>query len=511
MSENADSISKSKPARLTVLMVVVLIFLGIVVRSRQLMANRSFWYDELLIAVNIQDKNFLELWGHLNFSQVAPIIYLWTSKLSTATLGNSEVFYRLPSYLAGIFTLGVLAVLGRKLDQLSCIFLLFWASFSPALVYYSTELKPYAWDAFYSATLLTLGYDACRNLRREFLITWALVGVLAIWSSITSIIVLAPTGLVAWIYALREHRWPALVWLTNIGILWIANWLASYLLVYTLQLDQQGMTHYWISFGGLNSNPSSIFATMKWLAFTWNQAVENPFGFQSISAATLCMGLGAFVFLRQRPLLGCMMLSTALTALVMANFQLYPFKERTILFLTPLFLVLVSVGMSQIVQQTRQWGQPWPLLAGVWIFATLAGTYYAGQLRHQFLGSHYREEIKDVMLVLDAKITPGDHVYVTNPARNGFSFYQNRYSKLDGALELFQRTNSEWSFVLRQPSPSPPTARFWIVHSHFTDDPRNGVVKIFPSKEGGSKLVYLAPGAALFEFEPKQPPATSNK
>jgi hypothetical protein len=82
------------------LLPLIIIALGIILRLREYIANRSLWVDEALLALNIIKRPFLELLKPLSDSQHAPIGFLWLERFSLSTIWRrrtgSTVF---PAYL----------------------------------------------------------------------------------------------------------------------------------------------------------------------------------------------------------------------------------------------------------------------------------------------------------------------------------------------------------------------------------------------------------------------------
>lgn len=58
----------------------IIIFAGIVLRIMMFAYNESFWFDEALLGSSIVNKNCFELFGTLDFIQVAPPLFCIASK-----------------------------------------------------------------------------------------------------------------------------------------------------------------------------------------------------------------------------------------------------------------------------------------------------------------------------------------------------------------------------------------------------------------------------------------------
>ncbi|MCX7754677.1 MAG: hypothetical protein N2117_05455, partial [Anaerolineales bacterium] len=78
-----------------------LIGLGLVLRLRQYLINRSLWLDEAMLALNILHKDVWGLLGRLDYEQGAPVGFLLLEKLVVTLLGDGERALRLLPFLAG--------------------------------------------------------------------------------------------------------------------------------------------------------------------------------------------------------------------------------------------------------------------------------------------------------------------------------------------------------------------------------------------------------------------------
>ncbi len=82
-----------------------LVALGIILRLRQYLANRSLWLDEAMLALNIIHKDFGELVGKLDYEQGAPLGFILLEKLAATLIGDGERALRLLPLLAGCASL----------------------------------------------------------------------------------------------------------------------------------------------------------------------------------------------------------------------------------------------------------------------------------------------------------------------------------------------------------------------------------------------------------------------
>jgi len=75
---------------------------GVVLRLVHYLQTCSLSVDESLLALNIFDRSWEELFVHLDGAQGAPVLFLLALKAVSLTLGESEASLRLPALLAGV-------------------------------------------------------------------------------------------------------------------------------------------------------------------------------------------------------------------------------------------------------------------------------------------------------------------------------------------------------------------------------------------------------------------------
>ena len=155
----------------------IILALGLI----QFLSNRQFWLDESMLAINVRDLGWPDLFRPLKMGQNAPIGFLLLSKASITMLGSSEMAFRLPVFL--IF-LASLRVIYRRHDIFSdaSIAFIFLTSF---LVYYSSEFKQYIFDFYAGVVMLTFVKDSNYRGALSFLSVF-------LWFSHATLVLLPP-------------------------------------------------------------------------------------------------------------------------------------------------------------------------------------------------------------------------------------------------------------------------------------------------------------------------------
>jgi hypothetical protein len=135
------------------------ICLGVAMRVWQWSAQTAMWLDEIWLAQNLRDRGM----GGLLFEplanrQMAPPGFLASVEITTVILGMSEAALRLVPLLASILALLLLWGVARRFlsgAALSAVLLI--AAMSPALIWYSGNVKQYSSDVALSLLFVWLG------------------------------------------------------------------------------------------------------------------------------------------------------------------------------------------------------------------------------------------------------------------------------------------------------------------------------------------------------------------
>jgi len=329
------------------------------------LSGRSFASDEAKLALCIAGETFGSLLEPLPHDQVAPVPYLWLERALFLALGPGERALRLPSLAAGLAGLVLLAALVRRLSGPAAgLLALALASASPLLVRYGVELKPYGLDALAALGLVWLTLDVLDDPasdRRRWRLLAA--GALALAVSLPAVFVTA--GAAAALLVTAEVR-------SRIGrgrlALAGAAWAASFGLVYTLSYRHAARHEYFTRFWeGRFLRPWNDGGRRSVEAL--GQVLSDLLdGRPRAFGGTLTLGLAAvalagLVAVRRRRGAGLTVLLAVPTgAVAVASLLgLYPIASRLLVFVAPLWLLLLAEGVS--LASTKLPGRRTPLLA----------------------------------------------------------------------------------------------------------------------------------------------------
>lgn len=131
--------------------------LGLLLRLWHYGRNPSMWHDEAATCVNILNKSFTGLFGHLEHSATGPPLVLCLQKCVVFALGDGTWSLRLVSFLASCLGLLLLAKLARALlDPPAAFCAVLLAACSDRLLWHASEARHYSSDFLVAVVLLLL-------------------------------------------------------------------------------------------------------------------------------------------------------------------------------------------------------------------------------------------------------------------------------------------------------------------------------------------------------------------
>lgn len=130
----------------------IILALGLI----QYLSNRQFWLDESMLAINVRDLTWTELFLPLKLEQSAPIGLLLLSKACITVLGPSEMAFRLPVFVIFLASLRIIYKRNDIFSEASIVFI-FLTSF---FIYYSSEFKQYMFDCYAGIMMLAFVRDS---------------------------------------------------------------------------------------------------------------------------------------------------------------------------------------------------------------------------------------------------------------------------------------------------------------------------------------------------------------
>ncbi len=460
-----------------------LVALGIVLRLRQYLANRSLWLDEAMLALNIIHKDVWGLLGKLDYEQGAPLGFLLLEKLAATLFGDGERALRLLPLLAGCASLVLFYFLARQiLRPPGLLTALALFALSPTLIYYSSEVKQYSTDVFFAILLLFLftRHSSLITCNSSFFIHHSAF-LLAPWFSHPAIFVLAAIGLTL-LFQNRRNPLPTLA----MGAGWLASFGALYLVSLRGLSENEFLRGYWREY--FRANPLNALLGL----------FANPGGltaFAPLLLAAMLFGAG-MLLARQQKAAGSLLL-VFLFAWVASWMELYPLAGRMALFLVPLIYIFIAAGVDLL----------WNIFPRPRFLSPLLALSLAGFLLHapllvsaeRFISPKYPEHIRPAIAYLNTNIQPGDSLYVYYWALPAFRYYARPDMEyVAGGL----RTDDPQA-LLSELDPLRGQRRVWILFSHVYergDYNEKEWILAYLNQIGERRRQFIEPGTSVYLY-----------
>ncbi|GAB4239503.1 MAG: hypothetical protein Kow00121_66140 [Elainellaceae cyanobacterium] len=419
--QRAASTVKKRPI-LKDLSIAVVLF-GSLVRLVQYLSNRSLWGDEAMLALNIVDRSYLELLTPLDYNQAAPPLFLWIERFAVQVFGNNEYALRLFPFLCGLVSLVAFFKLTTRYGSAIAapIAIALFACLKYTL-YYANEAKQYSSDVMV-ALLLCLWLIPLKHqqLTAKQLVPLGIVGAVFIWLSHPTIFIMAGIEASYLLIASNPQRRQIIVNRLPMYLAWLFSFLGVYFFTIRGTLENDVLTDSWD-----NRYPNSLLDVM-WAFDALGRFFYNPLGFLGFTD-----GVAIFAFI-----VGCVALyyrdriilltiaAPILVTLFASYLNQYPFRERLVLFLAPLAILIIAEGIALLIVQFRRRHKLVSILGACVFFILLLPPFVRAS--QQLISPLKVEEIRPVMTYIKSHQTPGDRLYVYPFGKEQFLYYAPKF------------------------------------------------------------------------------------
>jgi uncharacterized membrane protein len=439
----------------------ILLAVGVLLRVRDYLVNRSLWLDEAWLALNVLGKSTADLvLKRLDFNQAAPPGFLFLVKLGVLAWGGSEYVLRLVPLLFSLASLLLFAWIARRvLAPAGALVAMALFAFLPPLIRYAAEFKQYGVDVTVGlgviAAVLPFLDGPAGRLHAVML---CLTGAAAVWLSHPAPFFLAAAGL-ALLVQRRRQRQPAIGTLIAIGAIWVA----SFLFVYLVSLRDLG-THQGLQRAWASTFPPSVFSlsAIRWTGSHIMELLVYAFGSRAPLMGMFAVLAGCVSLLIARPVHLALLIAPMGLALVAALLGRYPFQDRLVLFALPLLALLAGGGAEYVRRSTRDSRVITVLFIGLLLFSP-AFAASSHLIRPQFI-----EESRPVIAYVQRHTQPDDVVYLSYSAQPAFWYHAPRLGFRPRRVVLGTYDREAWPEIAADLAQLRGRGRAWVVLSHFT-------------------------------------------
>lgn len=393
----------------------LIILSGIAIRLKGFLSNPSFWHDECAMAWNIKSKSYWELFGHLRFLQVTPPFLSVLTKFFTQILGYSEMVFRFIPCSLGCLSIIAFYFLSKKALNNSFLILLtiFLFSINPELIKFSIEFKPYESDVFF--TIICILFFVTMDIK-SFSIKkacfWGIILAFVPWFSIIGVFALIG----GFLNLFKDFKSD----LNKKIILVLPLFVSSLIYLKTFVFVNYTQTH-------MVQDWQNYFVTLNLAHFVFLMAKSFKYLFFPVQNALfffIFVFFGGIIFLKEKSLFFKISVYTFL-AFIFASFcKLYPFGDRVILFLIPIYLLWMIKPLDYLALKNKKL-----LVIGFLIFIFLFIPQY--QWVYDFILSNTinkGEYPREMMKELASQIKEKDIILIPNSSDTEFAYYSMFYN-----------------------------------------------------------------------------------
>ncbi|MDX2435596.1 MAG: hypothetical protein QNL88_00985, partial [Acidobacteriota bacterium] len=339
------------------LVAVAAAVVGVGLRVRMFLENRSLWLDPAMLALNVVEKDVIGLLGRLDMNQAAPPGFLLVSKAMGSMFGYSEYSLYLAPCLFGVaafllFMRLSVAVLGPLRAPLAYLPM---ATCSTA-IFYCGEFRPQSADLF-STVVVLLAAQAVLTTRWELpsIAVYVIVSLIAVWFSYAVVFVVAGSGFALVLISVFSGQPRSARRMTVAFAIVMLHFLLLYLL------------HIRPSIGSdLYSANSAAFApvvpTASGQVWWWILAVSGYFryplgfdGFILVPLVGLITGIVVSLWSKKTALIATVIGMPMIALFVASGLGLYPIttgmhdvRARIVMFTVPITQFFIAGGPSRL-------------------------------------------------------------------------------------------------------------------------------------------------------------------
>jgi hypothetical protein len=433
---------------------------GAAVRIQQYLTKGSLWLDEAIVALNVIHRSFASLLtpiDYKHYDQSSPVGFLLIEKLIITFFGSGEYALRFFPLMCGIFSLWFLLRAAQRFLRPNAVpIALGLFALSLTVVRYSFELKPYSCDVLVTLLLWHLWFrvQADKNSSRPLMFL-GVAGAFAIWFSHPAIFILASLGIYLCYQNFKIKNWGRFRLSFLINLLWLMSFLLNYYSQLTAFISSPELLKFWQK--GFMPFPP----TLAW----FYESFLGVFAFSVhlfpdlISLALFISGV--ILFIRRKKSEALIFLLPVAGVLLASLFHKYPFEGRQVLFLSPVFVILIAEGIEGIIAKIR------PVLAVSFVIL-LVSLAVNPAMRIYSLLTHYlaKEEIRPVLNYLKTHFKNGDIVYVYYGADPAFHYYQERLRLSFDRVVIGTQFRENPEKYIQQLEPLRGEERVWVLFSH---------------------------------------------
>ena len=404
--------------------------LGVLLRLIHYGLGRMLWVDEAMLTINLMGRSGAELIAPLDFRQVAPTGWVLMQDGFVDLFKSYAYGGRLPSLFAGLLSLWLFYRIACELFSKPAAFVAVFAfAFGYGAVYYSAEIKPYAfdlllWTIIASVALRIVSTGKATNGDLATLGASFIFG--SAFTMAAPAIIGGMGGLVI-VYFLMKRDLRAAGILSAAALVAGLIFLILSLSIYKAQVDGAGLNQ-----GGTGNYFNRLFAPfpplrmkdVAWYPYIVEDTVKVLFGDKSSYALVFLAVCGLLIALKQRLWIAGVLIGPVIVALVLSMLKLYPMMARLMLYMVPIIILLATFAIDALLRQAKA-ATP-GIVAGALIFMNIGTVSYYVQEK-TFSPAMSDRDISAELATIGETADSEDVVLITRWSLPNFLLYRHEY------------------------------------------------------------------------------------
>lgn len=412
------------------ILIFLVILLGFYLRFKGYWANPSFGHDECGAAWNIKFKNYKELFGILRFLQVAPPLFLILTKFLTQVFGYSEKVFRFIPFITSFISIFAFYFLAKKSfnNKLAILFSIFLFVINQRLIVYSFEFKPYSSDVFCAITLLLLFLNININkINNKKIILYSLILALFPWFSFISAFIIAGGFLNIFLNDFKNNIRKKI-------LLFMPLFLSGLIYLKICLFSNYTGTH-------MVSDWEKFFVTLNPLHFLWLLTESIKYLFFPVKFLLFVLILfiwGTIIYSNEKSETFKIAILGFATFLIASLFHIYPFSDRIILFLTPIYILFIAKPLETVSINKKIKSI---ILILIMLITFKPQIIWANQYLNSKLNVTKGEYAREMIAILTKNIKTNDVIFVSNLSNTEYAYYSSFFKITNKVIMEPQKSN----------------------------------------------------------------------
>jgi hypothetical protein len=336
--------------------VAIIVALGIVARVALYVSSPTLYIDEAMLALNLLLLSPADMFRPLLFEQIAPVSFSLAQQGVLAVAGASDYALRLlPVLCAIVVTAATPRVAQQFVSRRGVVIVAGLIAFSPMLLGFSFQIKPYSSDAAVTIALIALTIAAARRLESRW--AWVALGVagaLAVTVSLPAVFILAGVGAYLAARTWKDRNPRIYLGLIALACVWLVPVWLLHTLVYTADPAINAyMDRFWQdAFVFSKADLSLPRQIAEFTGGTFEPLLGRDWARHSVAIVVTVGGfiIGAITLIRNRGADSFLIVVPLVCAWVAYALGFYVAVGRLLLFAAPLLAIVVAAGLDHVAR-----------------------------------------------------------------------------------------------------------------------------------------------------------------